>query len=77
MSNAGKAKDLAHAFQRMSKPMSKGGTGGTFTAAAARAGHPDTPAGRKAYAGEVLNNPDEYSGKLRRKAQFYRNVISR
>jgi hypothetical protein len=43
-----KAKGLAQAFQKMSRPASKGGTGGTFTAAATKAGHDDSPAGRKA-----------------------------
>ncbi len=33
-----KAKAVAKAFKKMEKPMSKGGTGGTFTAAATKAG---------------------------------------
>lgn len=72
-----KAKGLAQAFRKMSKPASKGGTGGTFTAAATKAGHPDTPAGRKAYAKEVLANPEKYSEKMAKKANFYRNVIAK
>ncbi len=72
-----KARGLAQAFQKMSKPASKGGTGGTFTAAATKAGHPDTPAGRKAFANEVLDNPDQHSEKMVRKANFYKNVISK
>lgn len=70
------AKSIAKAFKKMSKPMSKGGTGGTFTAAAAKAGHPDTPAGRKAYANKVLKDPNS-STKMKKKASFYKNVISR
>ena len=38
---------LKKAFKKMDKPMSKGGTGGTFTAAATKAGYDDTPAARK------------------------------
>lgn len=71
-----KAKDLARAFRRIKKPASKGGTGGTFTAAATKAGHEDSPEGRKAYANEVLSNPDNYSDKMVKKANFYKNVIS-
>lgn len=72
-----KARGLAQAFQKMSKPASKGGAGGTFTAAATKAGHPDTPAGRKAFANEVLDSPDQHSEKMVRKANFYKNVISK
>lgn len=72
-----KARGLAQAFQKMSKPASQGGTGGTFTAAATKAGHPDTPAGRKTFAEQVLDDPDEYSEKMVRKANFYKNVISK
>jgi len=72
-----KAKGLTQAFKKMSKPASKGGTGGTFTAAATKAGHEDSPAGRKAFAKEVLSNKDEYSTKMIRKATFYQNVISK
>jgi hypothetical protein len=71
------ARSLAQAFQRMSKPASKGGTGGTFTAAATKAGHEDSPEGRKAFADEVLSSPGNYSGKMVRKASFYRNLISK
>lgn len=72
-----KARSLAGAFRRMNKPASKGGTGGTFTAAATKAGHADTPKGREEFANQVLSNPDEYSEKMVRKANFYRNVISK
>lgn len=61
----------------MSKPASKGGTGGTFTAAATKAGHADSPAGRKAFAEQVLKNPGDYSEKMVKKASFYKNVISK
>lgn len=72
-----KARGLAQAFQEMSKPARQGGTGGTFTAAATKAGHPDTPAGREAFAEVVLRNRDEYSEKMVKKANFYKNVISK
>ncbi len=72
-----KAKGLAQAFQKMSQPASKGGTGGTFTAAATKAGHEDSPQGRKAYANEVLANPEKHSSKMVKKANFYRNVIAK
>lgn len=72
-----KAKGLARAFKAMSKPASKGGTGGTFSAAATKAGHPDTPAGRKAFANAVLKSPDAYSEKMVKKANFYKNVIAK
>ena len=70
------AKAVAKAFKKMDKPMSKGGTGGTFTSAATKAGYPDTPTGRKQYARKVLNDPDA-SPKLKKKANFYKNVISK
>lgn len=72
-----KARGLAQVFRNMSKPASQGGTGGTFTTAATKAGHPDTPTGRKTFAEQVLNNPDRYSEKMVRKANFYKNVISK
>lgn len=72
-----KARGLAQAFQRMSRPASKGGTGGTFSAAATKAGHSDTPAGRKEFAEKVLSSPDDYSTKMVKKANFYKNVISK
>ena len=70
-----KAKSLAKAFHKMSH-RKKGGTKGTFTAAATKAGHPDTPEGRKAYANEVLNDPNA-SAKMKKKANFYKNIISK
>jgi hypothetical protein len=70
------AKAVARAFKKMDKPMSKGGTGGTFTASATKAGYPDTPAGRKKYASKVLSDP-KASPKLKKKANFYKNVISK
>jgi len=72
-----RAKGLAQAFQKMSKPASQGGTGGTFSAAATKAGHADSPKGRKAFADAVLSNPDNHSEKMVKKANFYRNVISK
>lgn len=72
-----KAQGLAQAFQKMSRPASKGGTGGTFSAAATKAGHEDTPQGRKAFADEVLSSPDSHSPKMVKKANFYRNIISK
>jgi hypothetical protein len=76
-----KAKDLAQqwmAFKKMDKPASlQGGTGGTFTAAATKAGYEDTPEGRGKYADEVLNNKDKYSDKMVKKANFYKNVIAK
>lgn len=71
-----KAKSLTQAFKKMSKPASKGGTGGTFTAAATKAGHEDSPAGRKAFAQQVLENKDDFSPKMIKKANFYRNIIA-
>lgn len=72
-----KAKGLSQAFRKMSKPASKGGTGGTFSAAATKAGHEDTPEGRKSFAEQVLNNKEEYSSKMVKKANFYKNVIAK
>ena len=72
-----KAKDLAQTFKKMDKPASQGGTGGTFTAAATKAGYEDTPEGRGKYADEVLNNKDKYSDKMVKKANFYKNVIAK
>lgn len=72
-----KARGLAQAFQKMSKPASKGGTGGTFAAAATKAGHADSPEGRMAFAEKVLRSPDNHSEKMVKKANFYKNVISK
>jgi len=69
------AKGLAKAFKKMSHGK-KGGTKGTFTAAATKAGHPDTPEGRKAFANKVLNDPDA-SSKMKKKATFYKNIINK
>jgi|TARA_B100001778_G_scaffold52073_1_gene39230 hypothetical protein len=68
---------LKKAFKKMDKPMSKGGTGGTFTAAATKAGYDDTPAARKEFANKVLNDKENYSDKMVKKANFYKNVISK
>ena len=68
---------LKAAFKKMEKPASKGGTGGTFSAAATKAGHADTPAGRSEFANQVLSNKDDYSEKMVRKANFYKNIISK
>ena len=72
-----KAKDLAQAFRKMEKPATKGGTGGTFTAAATKAGYEDTPEGRKEYARAVVAHKDEHSPKMVKKAVFYNNVINK
>ena len=73
--NRSKAKGLAKAFQKMSH-RKKGGTKGTFTAAATTAGSPDTPDGRKSYANAVLKDPDA-STKMKKKATFYKNIINK
>ena len=70
------AKQLARAFKKMDKPASKGGTGGTFTAAANKADYADSPAGRKQFAKHVLSHKDEYSSKMIKKATFYNNIIN-
>ena len=78
MTKSRKAGDeLKKAFKKMDKPMSKGGTGGTFTAAATKAGYEDTPEARLEFADKILKNKDEYSDKMVRKANFYKNVISK
>ena len=69
------AKGLAKAFKKMSH-RKKGGTKGTFTAAATKAGHEDSPEGRRAYANKVLNDPDA-TPKMKKKANFYKNIISK
>lgn len=71
-----KAKGLTQAFKKMKKPASEGGTGGTFSAAATKAGHEDSPEGRKEFANEVLANKEKYSSKMVKKANFYKNVVS-
>lgn len=60
----------------MKTPMSRGGSGGTFTAAATKAGYADTPEGRRSFATKVLND-DDASPKIKKKANFYKNVISK
>ena len=70
-----KAKGLAKAFKKMSHGK-KGGTKGTFTAAATKAGHEDSPEGRKADAEKVLKDPNA-SPKMKKKANFYKNIISK
>lgn len=69
------AKGLAKAFKKMSH-RKKGGTKGTFTAAATKAGYPDTPSGRKAYANKVSKDPNA-SPKMKKKATFYKNIINK
>ena len=54
----------------------KGGTKGTFTAAATKAGHADTPEGRKEFANKVLDDP-KASPKMKKKAAFYKNIINK
>lgn len=75
MSKRKAAKGLAEAFKKMSH-RKKGGTKGTFTAAATKAGHDDNPQGRKAYANQVLKDPSA-SPKMKKKANFYKNIISK
>ena len=70
------AKGIAKAFKKMKTPMSKGGTGGSFTAAATKAGFEDSPAGRKAYAKKVLADKNA-TPKMKKKANFYSNIISK
>ena len=70
-----KASGLAKAFKKMSH-RKKGGTKGTFTAAATKAGHSDSPEGRKAYANKVLSDP-KASPKMKKKANFYKNIINK
>ena len=69
------AKGLAKAFKKMSHGK-KGGTKGTFTAAATKAGHADTPEGRKEFATKVLDDP-KASPKMKKKAAFYKNIINK
>ena len=69
------AKGLTKAFKKMSH-RKKGGTKGTFTAAATKAGHDDSPEGRKAFANKVLSDPDA-TPKMKKKANFYKNIISK
>ena len=75
MSKRSSAKSLAKAFKKMSH-RKKGGTKGTFTAAATKAGHPDTPAGRKAFDNQILKDPNA-SSKMKKKANFYKNIIDK
>ena len=70
------AKGLTKAFKNMQKAGSEGGTGGTFKAAATKAGHPDTPEGRKAFAKKVIDD-DSATSKMKKKANFYLNVINK
>ena len=70
------AKSIAQAFKNMDKSMGEGGTGGTFKAAATKAGAPDTPEGRKAFANKACSDPDA-SPKLKKKACFYKNIIAK
>jgi len=68
---------LKAAFNKMEKPASKGGTGGTFKAAATKAGYEDSPEGRDEFAEKILKNKDDYSAKMVKKANFYKNIISK
>ena len=63
------------AFKQMDKPTSEGGTKGTFTAAATKAGYADTKAGRTEFANAVLAD-DNATTKMKRKANFYKNFIA-
>ena len=74
-SKRSKAKGLAKAFKKMSH-RKKGGTKGTFTAAATKAGYDDSPEGRKKFANKVLSDPNA-TPKMKKKANFYKNIISK
>ena len=63
------------AFKQMDTPTSEGGTKGTFTAAATRAGYANSPTGRKEFANHVLAD-DNATTKMKRKANFYKNFIA-
>jgi|TARA_R110001599_G_scaffold349499_1_gene577922 hypothetical protein len=62
------------AFKQMDTPTSEGGTKGTFTAAATKAGFSNSKTGRTEFANKVLNDPNA-STLMKRKANFYKNVI--
>ena len=62
------------AFKQMDTPTSEGGTKGTFTAAATRAGFANSKTGRTEFANKVLNDSNA-STLMKRKANFYKNVI--
>ena len=47
-----------------------------FKAAASKAGYETTPAGLKEFANKVMNDPNA-SDKLKKKANFYLNVVSK
>ena len=66
---------IVDAFKQMDKPTSEGGTKGTFTAAATKAGYADTKAGRTEFANAVLAD-DNATTKMKRKANFYKNFIA-
>jgi hypothetical protein len=59
------------AGERMGIAMSQGGTKGSFTAAATKAGM-----GVQEYARHILAHKDEHSPKLVKKANFARNAAS-
>ena len=63
------------AFEKKSH-RKKGVTKGTFTAAATKTGHSDTPAGRKASANQVLNDTNT-TPKTQKKPSFDKNIISK
>ena len=81
LSDGGEAKrneeseSIDRAFKKMEKPPSEGGTKGTFTAAASRAGFANSKAGRTEYANKVLGDASA-STKMKRKANFYKNFIA-
>lgn len=68
MRHAGDRLKDAIGTARMSRPASEGGTKGTFTAAATKAGM-----GVQEFASRVLAHPDDYSAKMVKKANFARN----
>ena len=76
MSTSSRQQAQERTQKRMSTPMSEGGTKGSFKAAASKAGYETSPAELKSFAKKVLDDP-KASPKLKKKANFYINVISK
>ena len=76
MSQSTQQKAKERVQKRMNTAMSEGGTQGSFKAAASKAGYETTPAGLKEFANKVMNDPNA-SDKLKKKANFYLNVVSK
>lgn len=58
-----------HWIQKAARSMKERGTEGSFSRAAAKRGE-----STEEFADKVHSNPDEYSPKMRKKANFARNV---